>query len=178
MQSKLKERFARLGPVKGVDRVQSGSPVDLVLRPDPKSETLNTIAATMALTRRGMTMLRAKRAVEAVVEQGEFVVHLPTVEDLVLLVAELKAAGVNPTTVANDPIDVRALRERLGLTQEQFALRFNLDLDAVQNWEQGRREPDRAVLSYLRVIALFPSTAALAQQVDACAVVKTKAQRK
>ena len=34
MQSKLKERFARLGPVKGVDRVQSGSPVDLVLRPD------------------------------------------------------------------------------------------------------------------------------------------------
>jgi putative transcriptional regulator len=61
MQSKLKERFARLGPVKGVDRVQSGSPVDLVLRPDPQSETVNTIAATMTLTRRGDDAARQTR---------------------------------------------------------------------------------------------------------------------
>jgi putative transcriptional regulator len=50
------------------------------------------------------------------------------------------------------------------MSQEQFALRYNLDLDAVQNWEQGRRAPERAVLSYLRVIKADPKTAARAQE--------------
>jgi putative transcriptional regulator len=50
------------------------------------------------------------------------------------------------------------------MSQEQFARRYNLDLDALQNWEQGRRLPERAVLSYLRVIAADPRLAAQAQE--------------
>ncbi|HEX5998391.1 MAG TPA: helix-turn-helix domain-containing protein [Hyphomicrobiaceae bacterium] len=61
----------------------------------------------------------------------------------------------------------------LGLSQEQFARRFNLDLDALQNWEQGRRSPDRTVLSYLRVIAAAPETAARAQEVASCFAVQS-----
>jgi len=53
-------------------------------------------------------------------------------------------------------VDVRKLRERLGLTQEQFSLRFGLELDAVRNWEYGRREPDAAARSYLAVIDKDP----------------------
>ena len=53
-------------------------------------------------------------------------------------------------------VDVRKLRERLSLTQEQFALRFGLELDAVRNWEYGRREPDAAAKSYLTVIDKAP----------------------
>jgi len=56
------------------------------------------------------------------------------------------------------------MRAKLQLTQEQFALRFGFDLNSVQNWEQGRRAPDRAILSYLRVIERDPETAARAQE--------------
>ena len=61
-------------------------------------------------------------------------------------------------------VDVKPLRAALGLTQEQFALRFDLDIDAVQNWEQGRCKPDRATLAYLRAIAAAPREVAAAQE--------------
>ena len=164
MRSKLKERFARLGPVRGVDRVRSGSPADLVLRPGADPSKLKTIDATMALARRGMTMLRAKRAIEVMLADGEVVVGVPTVENLSTLAIELRKAGVKAASIVTGSIDVRALRLKLGMTQEQFARRYNLDLDALQNWEQGRRLPERAVLSYLRVIAADPALAARAQE--------------
>jgi putative transcriptional regulator len=37
--------------------------------------------------------------------------------------------------------DVRALRERLALSQEAFSERYFLPLRTVQDWEQRRREP-------------------------------------
>jgi len=121
----------------------------------------------MALARRGMTMLRAKRAIEAMLEDGEVAVDVPTVEDVGVLARELRRAGIKVARIATAPVDVRALRISLGLSQEQFARRYNLDLDALQNWEQGRHTPGRAVLSYLRVIAADPKAAARAQEEDA-----------
>ena len=53
-------------------------------------------------------------------------------------------------------VNVKAIREKLGLTQEGFARRFNLDVRAVQDWEQDRRRPDRAARSLLRVIEANP----------------------
>src|SRR5262245_19350648 len=164
MSSKLKERLERLGRVRDVDRVASGSPVDLVLRPGPDRAKIKRIDATMALARRGMTMLRAKRAIEAMLDDGEVVVEVPTVEDFAALARDLSKAGVQAARIATDPVDVRSLRVSLGMSQEQFARRFNLDLDALQNWEQGRRSPERAVWSYLRVIAADPKAAARAQE--------------
>ncbi len=164
MRSKLKERFARLGPVQVIDRVRSGSPVDLVLRPGPDRTKLKTVDATMALARRGMTMLRAKRAIETMLADGEVVVGVPIVEDLPTLASELRKAGVKAARIVTGSVDVRALRLKLGMSQEQFARRYNLDLDSLQNWEQGRRVPERAVLSYLRVIAADPQLAARAQE--------------
>jgi putative transcriptional regulator len=37
--------------------------------------------------------------------------------------------------------DVRALRERLALSQEAFSERYFLPLRTIQDWEQRRREP-------------------------------------
>jgi putative transcriptional regulator len=51
---------------------------------------------------------------------------------------------------------VRALRARLGLSQGQFARRFGLSLDAVQQYEQGRRRPSGPAATLLRVIAAEP----------------------
>lgn len=55
-----------------------------------------------------------------------------------------------------DQVDVAAIRTRLGLSQGEFAARFGFKLDALQNWEQGRRRPDPAVRAFLRVIEREP----------------------
>ena len=59
-------------------------------------------------------------------------------------------------------MDVRAIRERLGLTRPAFAQRFGLAVAAVRDWEQGLRRPDRAARVLLMVIARSPETVAQA----------------
>jgi DNA-binding transcriptional regulator YiaG len=51
---------------------------------------------------------------------------------------------------------VREVRERLGLSQSEFAQAFGFSLRSLQEWEQARRLPDMAVLTYLRVIERKP----------------------
>jgi DNA-binding transcriptional regulator YiaG len=164
-KSSLRERFARLGPVRDVDRNRSGSPVEFVLR--PARARIDTISATRVLAKRGLSMLRAKRAIETAVETGEVRVHLPNVDIAGDVIRELRLAGIRAQRLAH-AMDVsemlRRMRAELDLTQEQFALRFGFDLDALQNWEQGRRKPDRAISAYLRVIARNPDAAARAQE--------------
>jgi DNA-binding transcriptional regulator YiaG len=125
---------------------------------------MRTIDAVQALAGRGLSLLRAKRAVEAAIAQGEAVVEVPVVEDMMAMAGDLRRAGMSATRLATDPVDVRAIRAALGLSQAQFALRFNLDLSTVQNWEQGRNTPDRASSCCLRVIEREPRAAAAAQE--------------
>ena len=68
------------------------------------------------------------------------------------------ARGTRDGFVAHVPreVDVAAIRRRLGLSQAEFASRFGFKLDAVQNWEQGRRRPDGAARAFLRVIEREP----------------------
>ena len=55
-----------------------------------------------------------------------------------------------------DPIDVRAIRERSGLSQREFASRFAISPRTLQDWEQRRRDPDSAIRAYLTVIDRNP----------------------
>jgi putative transcriptional regulator len=57
---------------------------------------------------------------------------------------------------------VRALREKLKLTQEAFAARFHLPLGTVRDWEQGAHRPDKAAQVLLTVIAKDPDAVARA----------------
>ncbi len=57
---------------------------------------------------------------------------------------------------------VRDVREGLGLSQSEFARQFGLSLRSLQEWEQARRLPDAAVLTYLRVIERNPQAVRLA----------------
>ena len=54
--------------------------------------------------------------------------------------------------------EIAALRERIGLTQAEFAARFGLGIDALRQWEQGRRAPDGAAKTLLALIAVDPKT--------------------
>lgn len=55
-----------------------------------------------------------------------------------------------------DRIDVKAIRRRTGLSQARFAARFGFALDALRNWEQGRRQPDISARAFLTVIEREP----------------------
>lgn len=50
-------------------------------------------------------------------------------------------------------VDVRSIRERLGLSQEEFARRYMLSLRTIQDWEQHRREPSDAAKVLLFAIS-------------------------
>jgi putative transcriptional regulator len=53
-------------------------------------------------------------------------------------------------------VEVRSLRQKLGLSQSQFAARFGFTPATVRNWEQGRTRPDGPARVLLAVIAHHP----------------------
>jgi putative transcriptional regulator len=50
----------------------------------------------------------------------------------------------------------KTLRRALGLTQEEFAARFQIPLGTLRDWEQGRAVPDQPARAYLKAIAGDP----------------------
>jgi putative transcriptional regulator len=59
------------------------------------------------------------------------------------------------TTLYHVPqgIDVKKLRERLGMSQGEFALKFGFSLGTLRQWEQGRRSPEGPARVLLTVIS-------------------------
>lgn len=55
-------------------------------------------------------------------------------------------------------VQVRDLRRRLRMTQEQFARAFGFSLGAVRDWEQMRSRPDAGTRALLQVIDFDPET--------------------
>jgi putative transcriptional regulator len=51
---------------------------------------------------------------------------------------------------------VKIIRRALGLSQEDFAARFQIPIGTLRDWEQGRVQPDQAARAYLTVIAREP----------------------
>ncbi|HEY5932837.1 MAG TPA: helix-turn-helix domain-containing protein [Nitrospira sp.] len=51
---------------------------------------------------------------------------------------------------------IKTLRRAFGLTQEEFAARYQIPLGTLRDWEQGRTEPDQPARAYLTVIAHDP----------------------
>ena len=61
---------------------------------------------------------------------------------------------------------IRQLRNRLGLSQSEFASRFGIPLANIRQYEIGRTMPPPAVQSYLRVIEAKPDEVAEAISVS------------
>ncbi len=100
-----------------------------------------TVVETSVFSRRadktlGDDLIEAMQEAAAYVrgEQGKTVAHIVEVPD----------------------VDVGAIRKAMRLSRAKFASRFGLDARAVQDWEQGRRRPDRSACILLRVIEKHP----------------------
>lgn len=124
-----------------------------------KGIAVDVILASTSLARRGVSLLKAKRTIEAMLAAEPAYVHLPMVDDTAALVAELARAGVAARARSTpSQVPVVEIRRSLGLTQEQFALRFGLEIDTLQRWESGRSAPDKAARTYLTLIQREPAT--------------------
>jgi putative transcriptional regulator len=53
---------------------------------------------------------------------------------------------------------VKALRQRLGMTQVEFAEAFGLPISTLRDWEQRRSTPDAPARALLRAIEREPET--------------------
>ena len=53
-------------------------------------------------------------------------------------------------------IDVKAIRARRGLTQEEFCMKYGLSIASLRDWEQGRFSPDPTARAYLTIIDRAP----------------------
>lgn len=62
-------------------------------------------------------------------------------------------------------VDVRAIRERQQLSQEEFAYKYNISVSTIRNWEQGKRSPEQSSAMLLKLIDKFPEQ--IADEVDA-----------
>jgi len=57
-------------------------------------------------------------------------------------------------------VNVKKLREKLGLTQELFAEAYRIPLGTLRDWEQRRKFPDAPARAYLLVIERDPKAVA------------------
>jgi putative transcriptional regulator len=69
---------------------------------------------------------------------------------------EGKNGSVRVTRVDVPAVDVRGVRQKMGLSQAQFATKFGFPPATLRNWEQGRSHPDAPTRVLLAVIARHP----------------------
>ena len=55
------------------------------------------------------------------------------------------------------PVDVAAVRGRMGFTQAQFAARFGVSVATLRHWERGDRSPQGPALVLLNLIDRDPA---------------------
>ena len=54
------------------------------------------------------------------------------------------------------PIDVKAIREKTGMSQQRFCAAFGISIGTLRHWEQGLRSPRGAARVLLKVVAHNP----------------------
>ena len=151
----LKAALELPAPARAEHPSGSGSQIDLVLhRVGPLTEP---VSVAQLLARHGLGLRKAHQVLNRLATGQRVPLRLAGGLGMAEFVHSLAALGVAAgERRVPAAVDVRAVRESLGLTQLEFATRFGLDLDAVQNWEQGRTRPDRNARILLRVIEARP----------------------
>lgn len=81
---------------------------------------------------------------------------IASMEEAVRIVAGEGAPSRLHHLVAVSDVEVRAARQRLGMTQPVFAVRFGVALPTPRKWEQGKHRPDGPARVLLRVIVREP----------------------
>ena len=84
-------------------------------------------------------------------------------KDFDLLLTSVKQAGkirkgkLKPSRVFSFSVpDVKAIRKKLHVSQNEFAQMIGVSENTIQNWEQGRRKPEGPAITLLRITEKNP----------------------
>jgi DNA-binding transcriptional regulator YiaG len=113
------------------------------------------VEVARVLKRHGLTLRKAHGALNKLAEGRTAIAAIPA-EAYAQLGADLLALGVTARRVTRPEVDPKQVREASGLSQADFARLFGLELDTLQNWEQGRNKPDNLAQIYLSIVQNFP----------------------
>ncbi len=70
---------------------------------------------------------------------------------------EIKAGRKKPSRKYEvRPPDIKMVREKLQVTQKEFAMLIGVSTRTLQNWEQGRRKPEGPANALLKVATKNP----------------------
>ncbi len=67
-----------------------------------------------------------------------------------------KQGGARTHKIGVPQIDVKAARQKTGLSQDKFASSFGIPTSTLRNWEQGTREPRGAARILMAIIEERP----------------------
>ena len=84
-------------------------------------------------------------------------------DDLVQSLKEAKSISKGETQASRRfevmPTDVKAVREQIGLSQNEFARLMRVSVKTLQNWEQHRRNPTGPAAALLKIVSTAPDLA-------------------
>ncbi|PDT68509.1 helix-turn-helix domain-containing protein [Bradyrhizobium sp. C9] len=70
---------------------------------------------------------------------------------------EIARGNARPTKLyVPAEINVRGIRKKLGLSQDDFAKEFGFTINQIRDWEQGRSRPLDGLRAYLMIIERNP----------------------
>jgi DNA-binding transcriptional regulator YiaG len=128
----------------------------MVLMPQPARRLGDAFAVARLLVRAGVPVRTAKKAIDDLAAGRTAYVEAPAVADYGRVKRAMGDQGITALRIAIRPVDVKALRTRLGISQEAFAGRYGLDVATVRNWEQGRTKPEGPAAALLQLIERDP----------------------
>jgi len=126
----------------------SGDLVPLVLKLDGPLD--KPISVVKRLYTAGLTLKSGHSIVNRLAEARLAVCRIAEDANISALAADL--ARMNVHTFRRRHLEaglIAEVRARHGLSQREFAAVLGLDIDTLQNWEQGRNRPDPAALSLI-----------------------------
>ncbi len=154
----FKEALAHQADVRGESRASSGSLAEketarFVLFASKIDQPVQIARVLRSL---GMSLKKAHGALNRLANKEVIIVQLDA-GDRDAIVTQLAAVGLVAAPVALPTPDVKKIREKFGVSQSDFAMRFGLELDTLQNWEQGRNQLDPTARLLLKIIELYPA---------------------
>lgn len=71
---------------------------------------------------------------------------------------QIKAGDKKPSRVYEIKApEIKTIREKLNVSQTEFALMIGVSIRTLQNWEQGRRKPEGPAKALLRIASRNPT---------------------
>jgi DNA-binding transcriptional regulator YiaG len=155
----LREALGRRGKTPADRRKSSGSQAIRVVL--VANEITRPVELARVLVRRGVSLRKAHDILNRISEGACVPVELSG-DSSKAVTSELSELGVSACVIHVPDVNIKHLRDTQKLSQAEFASLYGLELDTLQNWEQGRNIPDRSTKVLMKIIERFPDEVFLA----------------